>query len=91
MSGMEAVVLSIVLGSSQVFGLVVALSTRLSEGSRFQGFFQTLFLVYLALIGGATIISVAVARDVWLGFGATLSIMLVTAVSDFRQPRRVEI
>ena len=91
MSGMEAVVLSIVLGSSQVLGLAIALSTRLSEGSRLQGVFQTLFLFYLALIGGATIVSVAVARDVWLGFGVTLSVMLVTAVSDFRQPCRAEV
>ncbi len=91
MSGTEAILLCLALGSSQVLGLALALITRLSEGSKFQATFQALLLIYLGVMGGATIVSLAVARGVWLGFGATFSAMVVMAVYDSRQPRRMEI
>jgi len=84
MTGTEAAWLSTIFTASQLLGIVAAWTTRLSEGSRYQTACQMLFLAYLALIGGATIVSVAVARGIWLGFAATFSMMVVTAASDFR-------
>jgi len=89
MSGTEAVVLSLVLGFSQLLGLVTALTTRLSEGSKYQGLFQFFFLAYLALMGAATMVALAIAPGAWLGFGATCSLMVVTAITDFRRPQRI--
>jgi len=90
MSGMEAVWGPYLLVTLQLAGLVVAWTTRLSEGSRYQTACQLWFLAYLAGIGGATIVSGIVARGAWMGFAATFSVMLVMAASDFRYPSRVE-
>jgi hypothetical protein len=90
MLGMEAAWDPYSLVALQLLGLVAAWTTRLSEGSRYQTACQLWFLAYLALIGGATIVSGIVARGAWLGFAATFSIMVVMAASDFRYPSRVE-
>jgi len=90
MPGTEALWGPYLLVALQLLGLVAAWTTRLSEGSCYQTACQIWFLAYLALIGGATIVSGVVARGAWLGFAATFSIMLVMAASDFRYPSRVE-
>ncbi|NUQ62551.1 MAG: hypothetical protein HUU20_08685 [Pirellulales bacterium] len=70
-------------------GLSSGLAARLSEGSRLQTAFQTAFLVCLATVGGTTISLLGSAPGAWLGAGATLSVMVLTATCDFSRSRRI--
>lgn len=57
---------------------------RLSEGSRNQAPCQWLFLAFLGLMGMVTMLSVALGPRYWLVSGATLSVMVLAAIWDFR-------
>jgi hypothetical protein len=76
------------LGIVQFAGLVSAWLTRLSEGSRGQSSCHCLFFACLALIGVATLLSVSLGMRTQLFCCLTLSIMVLTAVSDFSAEAR---
>ena len=72
------------LGLIQAAGLISAWLARLSEGSRSQAPCQCLFLAFLGLVGAATMLSAALGPRYWLASGATLSVMVLGAIWDFR-------
>jgi hypothetical protein len=64
--------------------LASAWVTRISAGSRLEGFAQIGFLAAMAVIGAATWIGQQV--DVgWTWSAVTLMTMVITAVADFRR------
>lgn len=78
------------LGFIQITGLTSAWLARLSEGSRSQGPCHWLFLACLGLVGFATMASVTLGPRYWLASGATLSVMILGAIWDFRAHPRAE-
>jgi hypothetical protein len=72
------------LASVQVAGIASAWLARLSEGSRNQAPCQWLFVALLAVVGMATMASVTLGPRYWLASGATLSVMVLAAIWDFR-------
>jgi hypothetical protein len=79
------------LGGIHALGLAAAVIARLSVGSRCQTFSQNLFLVCLAIVGGATIVALGLWPPCWLASGATLCVMVLTATSDFGRSHRAPI
>lgn len=71
------------LGAIQVLGLVSAAAARLSEGSRCQRLSQRVFLGWLGVVGGSTILSLGLWPPCWLASGATFSVMVLTVTCDF--------
>ena len=90
MAYLQPVSLVWILVSIQIVGLASAWLARLSEGSRGQSSCQWLFFGCLALMGLTTMISLAVGPKYWLVSGATLSVMVLGAVWDFRPAARAE-
>jgi hypothetical protein len=88
MNGIESPPALIFLTALQVLGLVSAWVARMSEGSSRQTASQRVFLACLALVGTATIIALAIGPGCWLTSATTLSIMILTAICDFRPSRR---
>jgi hypothetical protein len=88
MSHFEASAVCWLFGALQVLGLTSAWAARLSERSRRQASCQRLFFGCLALIGGATIISLILGPVCWLTCGITLSLMVLTATCDFSGSRQ---
>ena len=74
------------LAAVQLVGLASAWLARLSEGSCHQTDCQCLFLGCLGMVGVATVTALWMGPGWWLGSGATLSVMVVTATCDFRRP-----
>ena len=72
-------------------GLFSGLAARVSEGSRHQTACQTIFLICLAIVGATTIVSLGGKPGAWLGAGATLSVMVLTATCDFSRGSDVRI
>jgi hypothetical protein len=68
----------------QIFGLVSAFAARLSEGHRWQTVSHWSFLIALPLMGIATVMALMLGPGLWLTCAASLSIMVLTAVSDLR-------
>jgi hypothetical protein len=66
----------------QLLGFFSALLSRLGEGSCGEGGCQCFFLLCLALVGMATILSLVMGSDGWLSCGVTLSAMVVIALYD---------
>ena len=66
----------------QLVGLASVWLARASEGLTLQKPFQWLLLACLALVGGATMLSVSMGPGFWLTSGATLSVMVVAALFD---------
>lgn len=90
MAYLETSFLTWLLGLLQIAGLLSAWLARLSEGSSRQAWCQCLFVGCLALVGLSTMVFVALGARYWLGPGATLSVMILTAVWDFRAHARAE-
>jgi len=88
MSDFDAPTLVWLLAGLQVFGLASAWLTRLSEGSNCQTLCQRTFVLLLTLTGLATVISLSIGPGHGVICGATLSIMVLTAVCDFSGSRR---
>lgn len=88
MTDFEASVIWCLLGTIEVLGLTSAWVARLSEGSRRQTSCQRVFLGFLALVGGATIISVALGLGCWLASGTTLLLMVLTVTCDCSRSRQ---
>jgi hypothetical protein len=75
-------------GAVQALGLAAAWLARVSEGSALQTWSQRLFLISLLLIGSATVVAPAIGGGYWLISSATLGLMVVIAVCDFRHRER---
>jgi hypothetical protein len=84
MTGMESGVAVWPFVVVQAFGLLIACATRLSEGYRGQTVSHWGFLLALPLVGVATVAAWAISPGLWLSCAASLSIMVLTAVSDLR-------
>lgn len=75
-------------GCVQIAGLVTAWIARISEGSATQLLFQRLFLLFLLANGLATMYAMQMGAGYWLSSAATLGVMVLAAVCDFRQADR---
>jgi hypothetical protein len=75
-------------GAVQALGLAAAWLARVSEGSVLQTWCQRLFLISLLLTGSATVVAPGFGGGYWLISSATLGLMVVIAVCDFRQRER---
>ncbi len=84
MAYLDASVVGWSLGLMHVVGLLSAWLARLSEGSPRQAWFHALFVGCLFVMGLMTMAFVAAGTRQWLGSGATLSVMVLAAVWDFR-------
>jgi hypothetical protein len=78
------------LGLIQIAGLTSAWLARLSEGSSRQASCQRLFVGCLAVMGAMTMVFVALGLRHWLASGATLAVMMLAAIWDFRPHAHVE-
>jgi hypothetical protein len=78
------------LGAVQIAGLASAWLTRIGDDSPRLAWCQAVFLGCLAVIGLATMAFVALGTHSWLAPGATLAIMILAAVWDFRPHNRPE-
>lgn len=67
----------------QAAGLASAWLARLSEGSAHQAPCHWLFFGLLAAVGATIMVSIALGTG-WLASGATLSVMVLAAIWDFR-------
>jgi hypothetical protein len=86
MHGLDGVVAILVLGAVQFLGLLSAAVARLGEGSDWQPVTQHLFIAFLALVGMETMGALALGPvGYWLPSAATLSVMVVSVVCDFRR------
>jgi hypothetical protein len=90
MAYLETSFLAWFLGLIQIAGLTSAWLARLSEGSARQAVCQRMFVGCLALIGAMTMAFVALDVHHWWASGATLSVMTLAAIWDFRPHARVE-
>lgn len=77
------------LGVIQFAGLVSAWLTRLGHESPRMAWCRVVFVGCLALLGLATMFVVALGMHSWLAPAATLSVMILAAVWDFRPHDRV--
>jgi hypothetical protein len=71
----------------QVMGLVSALLARISQGSSLEAGYQRVFFLLLASVGAATIVAVQIAPFICITSCATLSVMVLATVWDFRPKR----
>jgi hypothetical protein len=90
MAYLETSFLAWLLGLIQITGLASAWLARLSEGSPREAICQGLFVGCLAVVGALTMIFVALGIHHWLASGATLAVMLLAAIWDFKAHARVE-
>lgn len=74
----------------EVAGLLSVWLARLSEGSRGQASCHWLFFGCLILVGLAAMASVTLGPRYWLTSGATLGVMIVGAIWDFRAHAHTE-
>jgi hypothetical protein len=72
------------LGTIQILGLIVAVATRLAEGSCRQIWCQVLFFASMVLVGLVTIAALRLGPGCWMVSGTTFSVMVLTVTCDFR-------
>lgn len=63
----------------QVLGIACTWAARACEGSAAQTIFQSLYFVFLALVGTTTVFSMGISTGLWIASGATLGTMIVGA------------
>jgi hypothetical protein len=68
----------------QIAGVASAWLARLTEGSPKQSPCQWLFVALLFAVGAITMLTIALGPRYWLASGATLSVMVLGAIWDFR-------
>jgi hypothetical protein len=85
MNHLDPTALLWMFGLVQAAGITSAWLARLSEGSRAQRYCQALFVVSLLLTGVATMVAPQFGGNYWLLSAATLGVMVLFAVCDFRQ------
>jgi hypothetical protein len=83
MLSIEPATLIYVLAGVQVVGLASACLARMSEGSIRQASAQRIFLGCLALVGAATMTAMLIGPGASVLSGATMAVMVLTAVWDF--------
>ena len=76
------------LGVIQVLGLISAFATRISRRSSRRNASQWVFVGCLALVAAAALLTVGKPTGCWLTSGATISLMVVTAVGEFGSPAK---
>ena len=81
--GLEHPAILCCLGVVQLLGVISAIATRLGEACPSAKASQWVFLVCLAMVAASTAIMVGAGSCTWLTSGATLSLMVLTAVWDF--------
>ncbi|MDZ4820575.1 MAG: hypothetical protein SGJ20_16540 [Planctomycetota bacterium] len=69
-------------------GLITAVVARVGEGSHRQIVLHRLFMLFLVLNGAGAMLAVRIGPGLWLSSAATLGVMIVAAVCDFRQSDR---
>lgn len=74
----------------QIMGVATALLARLSERSALQSWCHAMFFASLILMGVATVASLTVGPGMTLASGATLAVMAVAAVCEFRPAANFE-
>jgi hypothetical protein len=70
----------------QIVGLISAWAVRRSEGSRHQSICCTIFYFCLVLVALTAMASFSVGPGGTLACSATLSIMVVASIGEFRRP-----
>jgi hypothetical protein len=86
--GLDAAVALWLFAAVQALGLVAAFLARVAEASALAPWFQRLFLVTLLATGVATMFAPQLGGGYWLLSAATLGVMVLVAVCDFRQDQR---
>lgn len=81
----DAVGITWLLITIQVFGLASTWAVRRTEGSPLQTSFQRLFFAALLMVGAATVMALWVGTGMWLACGSTFSIMVVLTTCEFSQ------
>ena len=66
-----------------ILGLVVACTARLSLGTRHEALAKLAFVAALVLVGSLAVFQQSCAVGCWHITGATFSVMVIAAVSDF--------
>lgn len=69
-----------------VFGLIAASLVRISAGTRAEGPLQGAFLLGLTGVAIATLAGEQYSWPLWTLSAATMAIMIVVAIADFRAP-----
>ena len=80
----EVSLLGWVLTVVELMGVISALAVRVSEGSLHQQCCQRLFLCFLLLVGGITMLSAMLGLSHCPAAAITFCVMVLTAVWDFR-------
>jgi hypothetical protein len=87
MNGFNSTTALWLLAATQVFGVLSACATRLSEGSSRQAISQLVFLAMMPLTGMAAVVAFTIGLGWWLACSATLALMILTVTCDFRNGR----
>jgi len=70
-----------------LFGLAAACLVRVYAGTTAEGPLQSAFLMGLASVAVATLAGEQFSWPLWTLSAATLAVMIVVAIADFRSPR----
>jgi hypothetical protein len=73
------------------FGLIAAFLVRVYAGTAAESPLQAAFLMGLAGVAVATLAGEQFSWPLWTLSGATLSVMIVVAIADFRSPQHEQI
>jgi hypothetical protein len=87
MNGFDGNICLWALVGVQFFGIVSAVTARLSEGTHYQMVSQRVFCCLLPLVGGANIFSLTIGPSAWLACSATFSVMVLMVTCDFQNDR----
>jgi hypothetical protein len=85
MSTLPVSAVSWLLIAVQAMGIASAGLARLSVGSSRQALFQWMFILLLGFVAAATGVAAVSGPHNWLMSGATLAVMIMMVVCDFRQ------
>ena len=82
-----ATTLTVVWITIHLLGLVAAWGLRMLSGSRFETLTQSCFLLTLLLVSLTTLVGHVCSFELWHLSAATLALMILLAVVDFRLDR----
>jgi hypothetical protein len=88
LSGLDQPTVLCLLGVIQLLGLISAFATRVSRQSSRRNLSQWVFVVCLGVVAAATLLTVGKPSGCWLTSGTTLSLMVLTAVGEFKPQAR---
>ena len=78
------------LGTVLVLGLLSAWFARVGTGSRQQTLSHAIFLGFLPMVAGATILSFGLGPGCWLASASTFAVMVLAATAETRRSRGAE-